>query len=64
MPSRAFLRVRWIRHRGTPAAAATRDKTAHILLWPIGLIVSLQSGNVIEFPCFCLKHSFEFHPLV
>ena len=25
---------------------------------------SLQSGNVIEFPCFRLKHPFEFHSIV
>jgi hypothetical protein len=49
---------------GPRAATASRDKTAHIPPEPIGLIVSLQSGNVIESPCFRLKQPFEFHSLV
>jgi hypothetical protein len=50
--------------RGHASATVLRDKTAHDLLRPAGLIVSLQSGNVIEFPCFRLKHPFEFHSIV
>jgi hypothetical protein len=41
---------------------ATKARTIH--LRKIEIIVSLQRGNVIEFPCFRLKHAFEFHSVV
>jgi hypothetical protein len=41
-----------------------RDKTAHIPRAPLGLIRSLQKGNVTEIPCFRLKHAFEFQSRV
>jgi hypothetical protein len=41
---------------------ATKART--IRVGGIEIIVSLQRGNVIEFPCFRLKHAFEFQSLV
>jgi hypothetical protein len=49
-----------------PAACTGFDaaKARTIRVGKIEIIVSLQRGNVIEFPCFRLKHAFEFHPVV
>jgi hypothetical protein len=39
-------------------------KARMIRIGAIEIIVSLQRGNVIEFPCFRLKHTFEFQSVV
>jgi hypothetical protein len=43
-------------------ADATKART--IRTGGIEIIVSSQGGKVIEFPCFRLKHAFEFHSCV
>jgi len=56
--------ARWRQRAGGARRAADATKTRTIRPRAIGMIVSFQLGNVIEFPCFRLKHAFEFHSVV